>query len=171
MASCLLPPVLAPLLLLLSAAASPAAEATLHPVDYLALQAVRRALTDLLGSRFFASWDFTGDPCLFAGVSCFSNGRVTTLALSNPRAGAPGLANTFPSAAISMLPAQTSLSLMPGCVTGTLSPVVTSLPALRFLALTGNLLSDDLPASFAPALRTVDLSKNGFTGRVPASLL
>ena len=147
MASRLLPRALAPLLLLLSAAASPAAEATLHPVDYLALQAVRRALTDLPGSRFFASWDFTGDPCLFVGVSCSPNGRVTTL------------------------PALTSLSLVPGRVTGTLSPAVTSLPALCFVALTGNLLSGDLPAAFAPALRTVDLSKNGFTGRVPASLL
>ena len=95
MASRLLPPALVPLLLLLSTAASPAAEATLHPVDYLALQAVRRALTDLPGSRFFASWDFTGDPCLFAGVSCSPDGRFTTLALGNPRAGAPGLAGTF----------------------------------------------------------------------------
>ncbi|XP_066365274.1 leucine-rich repeat receptor-like protein FASCIATED EAR2 [Miscanthus floridulus] len=146
MAVRLLPLALVPLLLLLSAAASPAAEATLHPVDYLALQAVRRALTDLPGSRFFASWDFTSDPCLFAS-----------------------LADTFPSAAIATLPALTSLSLVSGRVIGTLSQAITSLPVLRFLALAGNLLSGDLPASFVPALRTVDLSK--FTAWVPASLL
>jgi hypothetical protein len=148
-----------------------AADATLHPVDYLALQVVRRSLTDLPGSRFFASWDFTGDPCAFAGVSCTSTGRVATLALGDPRAGAPGLSGTFPSAAIATLPALTSLSLVPGRVTGTLSPAVTSLPSLRFLALAGNLLAGDLPPAFAPALRTVDLSKNGFTGRIPTSLL
>ncbi|RCV39314.1 hypothetical protein SETIT_8G213600v2 [Setaria italica] len=165
------PRLLLPLLLLLLAAA--AAEATLHPVDYLALQAVRRALSDLPGSRFFASWDFTADPCGFAGVSCSPDGstRVVALALGDPRAGAPGLSGPFPSAAVSKLSALASLSLVPGRVTGALSPAVAALPALRFLALAGNLLSGDLPPAFAPGLRTVDLSKNAFTGRVPPSLL
>jgi hypothetical protein len=170
MASRLLPVVAALLLLLLLTAAS--SEATLHPVDYLALQAVRRALSDLPGSRFFASWDFTGDPCSFAGVSCTADGaRVETLALGDPRAGAPGLGGAFPSAAVARLPALTSLSLVPGRVTGGLPAAVAALPSLRFLALAGNLLSGDLPRAFAPALRTVDLSKNGFTGTVPAPLL
>ncbi|TVU23869.1 hypothetical protein EJB05_26253, partial [Eragrostis curvula] len=158
--------------LLLLATAAPAAEATLHPVDYLALQAVRRALTDLPGSRFFSTWDFTSDPCAsFAGVSCSGDGRVVSLALGDPRAGAPGLAGPFPSAALATLSALSSLSLVPGRVTGRLTPSVAALPALRFLALSGNLLSGDLPSAFSPALRTVDLSKNAFSGRIPPSLL
>ncbi|KAL6654333.1 hypothetical protein ACP70R_007798 [Stipagrostis hirtigluma subsp. patula] len=164
-------PLLQPLLVLLAAAALVAAEATLHPVDYLALQAVRRALADLPGSRFFASWDFTADPCGFAGVSCTSDGRVDTLALGDPRAGAPGLSGELPSAALSRLSALTSLSLVPGRVTGRLPAAVAALPSLRFLALAGNLLSGDLPAAFSPTLRTVDLSKNAFSGRIPPSLL
>jgi hypothetical protein len=170
------PRFLLPLLLIAAAAAAAAAagaEATLHPVDYLALQAVRRALNDLPGSRFFASWDFTADPCGFAGVSCSPDGstRVVSLALGDPRAGAPGLSGAFPSAAVSKLSALASLSLVPGRVTGALSPAVAALPALRFLALSGNLLSGDLPPAFAPGLRTIDLSKNAFTGRIPPSLL
>ncbi|KAM0866449.1 hypothetical protein ACQ4PT_042614 [Festuca glaucescens] len=156
--------------LLLAAAAMPAT-ATLHPVDYLALQAVRRALSDMPGSGFFASWDFTGDPCTFAGVSCSGDGRVVTLALGDPRAGAPGLSGALPSAALARLAALSSLSLVPGRVSGGLSPAVAALPSLRFLALSGNLISGDLPNSFSPALRTVDLSKNSFSGRLPSSLL
>ncbi|CAN6381925.1 unnamed protein product [Urochloa humidicola] len=167
---------LLPLLLLLAAAAAlpilPAAEATLHPVDYLALQSIRLSLSDLPGSRFFAAWDFTADPCAFPGISCSpTSSRVVTLALGDPRAGAPGLTGAFPSAAISKLSALASLSLVPGRVTGTLSPAVTALPSLRFLALSGNSLSGALPNSFSPTLHTVDLSHNGFSGGIPAALL
>lgn len=147
------------------------AAATLHPVDYLALQAVRRALSDMQGSRFFDSWDFTADPCAFAGVFCSGDGRVVTLALGDPRAGAPGLSGAFPSAALARLSALSSLTLVPGRVSGELSPAVAALPSLRFLALSGNLLSGALPVAFSPALRTVDLSKNSFSGRIPSSLL
>ncbi|KAE8767705.1 LRR receptor-like serine/threonine-protein kinase ERECTA [Hordeum vulgare] len=147
------------------------AAATLHPVDYLVLQAVRRALSDLPGSGFFASWDFTGDACGFAGVSCSGDGRVVTLALGDPRAGAPGLSGAFPSAALARLSALSSLSLVPGRVSGGLSSAVAALPSLRFLALSGNLISGNLPGGFSPALRTVDLSKNSFSGRIPSSLL
>ncbi|CAN6373294.1 unnamed protein product [Urochloa humidicola] len=166
----LLPPLLLAALLLLLLAA-PAAEATLHPVDYLALQSIRLSLSDLPGSNFFSSWDFTADPCGFAGISCSSTNRVITLSLGDPRAGAPGLSGTFPSTAISKLSSLTSLSLVPGRVTGSLSPAVSALPSLRFLALSNNLLSSALPHSFSPSLRTVDLSHNGFSGGIPPSLL
>jgi len=172
-----LPPPLAAALvsLLLLAAAPLPAGAALHPVDYLALQAVRRALADLPGSRFFASWDFTADPCGFAGVSCSASpdggSRVVALALGDPRAGAPGLAGAFPSAALARLPKLASLSLVPGRVTGSLAPAVAALPALRFLALAGNLLSGPLPPAFAPGLRTLDLSRNAFSGALPPAPL
>ncbi|CAO2146438.1 unnamed protein product [Urochloa humidicola] len=161
----------APTLLLLLAAAAPSAEATLHPVDYLSLQSIRLSLSDLPGSNFFSSWDFTADPCGFPGISCSSTSRVISLALGDPRAGAPGLTGTFPSAAISKLYSLTSLSLVPGRVTGSLTPALTALPSLRFLAISNNLLSGSLPHSFSPSLRTIDLSHNSFSGNIPPSLL
>ncbi|KQJ87526.1 hypothetical protein BRADI_4g11651v3 [Brachypodium distachyon] len=153
---------------------SPAA-ATLHPVDYLALQSIRRALSDLPGSNFFASWDFTGDPCAFAGVSCSSSSsptttsRVVSLSLGDPRAGAPGLTGALPSAALSRLSALNSLSLVPGRVSGALPPSMSS--SLRFLALPGNLISGPLPSTLPPNLRTVDLSKNSLSGTIPPGIL
>ncbi|KAJ1276596.1 hypothetical protein BS78_05G226700 [Paspalum vaginatum] len=171
MASRRLLPAMLPLLPLLLVLA-PTSTATLHPVDYLALQSVRLALTDLPGSRFFASWDFTADPCGFAGVACTPDGsRVVALSLGDPRAGAPGLAGPLPAAALARLSALASLSLAPGRVAGPLPAALASLPALRFLALAGNLLSGPLPAAFAPGLRTLDLSRNAFSGGVPAPLL
>lgn len=166
-----------PLLFLLAAALlllapPPPAAATLHPVDYLALQSIRRSLSDLPGSRFFATWDFTSDPCAtFSGVSCSAAGRVIALSLGDPRAGAPGLAGALPSAALAQLSALASLSLTPGRVTGRLAPAVAALPNLRFLALAGNLLSGDLPPAFSPALRTLDLSRNALAGGIPPALL
>ncbi|CAN6284166.1 unnamed protein product [Urochloa humidicola] len=91
----LLPLMLATAATLLTMAA-PAAEVTLHPVDYLSLQSIRLSLFDLPGSHFFYSWDFTADHCVFPGISCSST-RVISLALGDPRAGVPGLSGTFPS--------------------------------------------------------------------------
>nr|GMC90781.1 LRR receptor-like serine/threonine-protein kinase ERL1 [Ipomoea batatas] len=44
--------------------------AILDPVDFLALQVVQKSLDDLPGSNYFGSWDFTSNPCGFAGVFC-----------------------------------------------------------------------------------------------------
>jgi hypothetical protein len=63
-------------------------------------------------------------------------------------------------------PPATAAALVPGRVTGQLAPVVAALPSLHFLALSG-----PLPAAFSPALRTIDLSKNTFSSRIPPSLL
>ncbi|KAK3120622.1 hypothetical protein QOZ80_9AG0691030 [Eleusine coracana subsp. coracana] len=162
----------AAMLLLLLLAPPRAADATLHPVDYLALQSIRRALNDLPGSRFFSTWDFTSDPCAaFSGVSCSPTGRVVSLALGDPRAGAPGLTGPLPSTALSQLTALTSLSLVPGRVTGRLTLPLTTLPSLRFLALSNNLLAGALPAAFSPSLRTIDLSHNSLAGALPPALL
>ena len=46
----------------------------LDPVDFLALQAVRRSLDDMPGSEFFDGWDFTAHPCGFPGVFCDGTG-------------------------------------------------------------------------------------------------
>ncbi|KAF2535288.1 hypothetical protein F2Q68_00018650 [Brassica cretica] len=79
---------LVPVLLLLLRWEQPFTEAMINPVDFLALQAIRKSLDDLPGSNFFDSWDFTGDPCSFAGVYCDGD-NVTALNLGDPRAGSP----------------------------------------------------------------------------------
>ncbi|KAF3330296.1 LRR receptor-like serine/threonine-protein kinase ERL1 [Carex littledalei] len=145
------------------------ASAILHPVDYLTLQSIHRSMSDLPGSSFFSSWDFTTDPCTtFTGVSC-SGGRIVSLSLGDPRAGSPGLAGTLP-ASIGRLTALTDLSLVPGRVTGTIPPAIFHLPNLRFLALSSNLLSGQLPNSLSPFFRTIDISSNRLSGFLPASL-
>ncbi|KAL2499066.1 Leucine-rich repeat (LRR) family protein [Abeliophyllum distichum] len=45
-------------------------DAILDPINFLALQSIRKSLDDLPGSNHFASWDFTSNPCNFAGVYC-----------------------------------------------------------------------------------------------------
>ncbi|EEE52443.1 hypothetical protein OsJ_34589 [Oryza sativa Japonica Group] len=145
--------------------AVPVAAATLHPVDYLALQAVRRALSDMPGSRFFASWDFTGDPCGFAGVSCSGDGRVVTLALGDPRAGAPGAVPArSPAAGLARLSELASLSLVPGRVIPPSLPLIRS---LRTLVLSHNSLSGEIPKLVSSPLVHLDLRNNRLTGGVP----
>ncbi|KAG1365153.1 LRR receptor-like serine/threonine-protein kinase ERL1 [Cocos nucifera] len=144
--------------------------AILEPVDYLALQSIRKSLSDLPGSTFFAGWDFTGEPCSFPGVFC-SGGRVVALALGDPRAGSPGLAGRL-SPALGRLSALTELSLVPGRVVG---PIPTSLSlcrSLHFLALSRNFFSGAVPPSLASLrrLRTLDLSFNILSGPIPPAI-
>ncbi|GMI99107.1 hypothetical protein like AT1G03440 [Hibiscus trionum] len=84
--------------------------AILDPVDFLALQCIRKSLHDLPGSNFLASWDFTSDPHNFAGVYCESD-RVVALNLGDPRAGSPGLTGRIDSA-IGKLSALVELSIV-----------------------------------------------------------
>ncbi|KAK9137075.1 hypothetical protein Sjap_007669 [Stephania japonica] len=86
--------------------------AILDPVDFLALQSIRKSLEDMPGSNFFSSWDFTSDPCNFAGVMCDSD-KVISLNLGDPRAGAPGLTGRL-DPAIGKLTALAEFSVVPG---------------------------------------------------------
>ncbi|KAJ0975669.1 hypothetical protein J5N97_017634 [Dioscorea zingiberensis] len=141
----------------------------LDPADFLALQAIRKSLYDLPGSRFFATWDFTADPCAFPGVTC-RNARVSGLALGDSGAGATRLAGHLDAAALTRLSALSELSLVPGRVSG---PVPATLPhSLRFLALPRNLLSGPIPSSLSslPFLQTLDLSSNLLSGSIPSTL-
>jgi hypothetical protein len=149
--------------------AAPAA-GILDPVDFLALQAVRRSLDDMPGSNFFDGWDFTADPCGFIGVFCDGT-RVSTLALGDPRAGSPGLTGRL-DPAIGRLSALTELSLVPGRVQGEVPSSLASCSRLRFLAVSKNLISGGIPDGFGAlsSLRTLDLSFNQISGNVPPSL-
>ncbi|KAL6210484.1 hypothetical protein ACLB2K_015716 [Fragaria x ananassa] len=144
--------------------------AILDPVDFLALQSIRKGLEDLPGSNYFASWDFTSDPCNFAGVYCDSD-KVIALNLGDPRAGAPGLTGRI-DPAIGKLSSLAELSIVPGRIFGALPQSISQLKSLRFLAVSRNFISGQIPASLSQLrnLRTLDLSYNIFTGAIPASI-
>ncbi|KAG8085537.1 hypothetical protein GUJ93_ZPchr0010g9481 [Zizania palustris] len=152
------------------AAAAVVAEGILDPVDFLALQAVRRSLDDMPGSSFFEAWDFTADPCGFPGVYCEGD-KVATLALGDPRAGSPGLSGRL-DPALGRLSALTELSLVPGRVDGELPESLASCRNLRFLAVSKNLISGRIPDGLGGLsnLRTLDVSFNQISGAIPSSI-
>nr|GMD13010.1 LRR receptor-like serine/threonine-protein kinase ERL1 [Ipomoea batatas] len=118
--------------------------AILDPVDFLALQAVRKSLDDLPGSNYFGSWDFTSDPCGFAGVFCDGD-KVVALNLGDPRAGSPGLTGRI-DPAIGKLSGLAEFSVVPGRITGALPEILSELQNLRFLGISRNFLSGGIPA-------------------------
>ncbi|CAD5323363.1 unnamed protein product [Arabidopsis thaliana] len=140
---------------------------SLAPTDRAALQSIRDSLTDMPGSAFFSSWDFTvPDPCSsFSGLTCSSRGRVTSLTLG------PNLSGSL-SPSISILTHLTQLILYPGSVTGPLPPRFDSLPLLRVISLTRNRLTGPIPVSFSSLsnLHTLDLSYNQLSGSLPPFL-
>ncbi|XP_071725214.1 uncharacterized protein [Rutidosis leptorrhynchoides] len=144
--------------------------AILDPVDFLALQSIRKSLDDMPGSNFLTSWDFTSDPCNFAGVYCDGN-KVIALNLGDPRAGAPGLSGRL-DPAIGKLSALAELSVVPGRIMGRLPGTLSNLKNLRFLAISRNFISGDIPASLGDLrnLKTLDLSYNQLTGSIPNSV-
>ncbi|XP_021280356.1 probably inactive leucine-rich repeat receptor-like protein kinase IMK2 [Herrania umbratica] len=144
--------------------------AILDPLDFLALQSIRKSLTDLPGSNFFASWDFTADPCNFAGVYCEAD-KVIALNLGDPRAGSPGLTGRI-DPAIGKLSALAELSIVPGRIYGSLPQSVSQLKDLRFLAISRNFISGDIPATLGQlrSLKTLDLSYNQLTGKISPSI-
>ncbi|XP_010455961.1 PREDICTED: probably inactive leucine-rich repeat receptor-like protein kinase IMK2 [Camelina sativa] len=145
-------------------------DAIIVPVDFLALQAIRKSLDDLPGSNFFDSWDFTSDPCSFAGVFCDGD-KVTALNLGDQKAGSPGLSGRL-DPAIGKLSALTELSIVPGRIMGSLPHAISQAKNLRFLAISRNFLSGEIPASLGEltGLKTLDLSYNQLTGSIPPSI-
>ncbi|KAL5561608.1 hypothetical protein UlMin_031355 [Ulmus minor] len=146
------------------------AVAILDPVDFLALQSIRKALNDMPGSNFFASWDFTSDPCNFAGVYCDSD-KVIALNLGDPRAGSPGLIGRL-DPSIGKLSCLAELSVVPGRIYGALPQSLSQLKTLRFLAISRNYISGGIPGSLGELrnLRTLDLSYNQLVGQIPRSI-
>ncbi|XP_076902926.1 uncharacterized protein LOC143557840 [Bidens hawaiensis] len=144
--------------------------ALLHPADFLALQSVRKSLEDMPGSNYFSSWDFTSDPCNFAGVYCEGE-KVVALNLGDPRAGAPGLSGRLhPS--IGKLTALAEFTVVPGRIMGALPATLSELKNLRFLAVSRNFISHEIPATLGvlQELRTLDLSYNHITGGLPSPI-
>ncbi|XP_051131065.1 probably inactive leucine-rich repeat receptor-like protein kinase IMK2 [Andrographis paniculata] len=144
--------------------------AMLNPIDFLALQSIRRSLRDLPGSNYFSAWDFTSDPCKFPGVFCDAD-RVVALNLGDPRAGSPGLTGRL-DPAISKLSALAEFTVVPGRVFGSLPQTLSRLRFLRFLAISRNYLTGEIPATIGQlrGLRTLDLSFNQLAGSIPPSI-
>ncbi|KAL2535597.1 Leucine-rich repeat (LRR) family protein [Forsythia ovata] len=144
--------------------------AILDPIDFLALQSIRKSLDDLPGSNYFASWDFTSDPCNFAGVYCDGD-KVIALNLGDPRAGSPGLTGRI-DPAIGKLSALAEFTIVPGRIIGSLPQTLSQLKNLRFLAVSRNFISGDIPATLGElrGLQTLDLSFNQFSGSIPWSI-
>ncbi|EOX93227.1 Leucine-rich repeat - like 10 [Theobroma cacao] len=142
-------------------------------IDLAALSAIKDSLTDIPGSRFFSTWDFTApDPCsTFTGVTCSFDDRVTILSLGTGLSDSPGLAGSL-SPALSNLTELTQLVLFPGLVTGPIPPQLGQLTSLRVISLTNNRLTGPIPTSFSslPYLHTLDLSSNQLTGSIPPGL-
>ncbi|KAF9672148.1 hypothetical protein SADUNF_Sadunf11G0010600 [Salix dunnii] len=140
--------------------------------DLAALAAVKESLTDIPGSNFFTTWDFTSpDPCsTFSGITC-SLSRVTTLTLGTGLSNSRGLAG-FLCPSVSNLTELTQLVLYPGLVTGPIPPQLGLLRNLRVLSLTNNRLKGPIPSSLSSLanLHTLDLSYNQLTGTVPPGL-
>ncbi|CAN6200873.1 unnamed protein product [Urochloa humidicola] len=112
-----------------------------------------------------------GSPCdtpLWFGVRRCSGGRVMVLQLE-------GLGLSGPAPDLSLLAPLVglrSLSLARNSLTGAL-PDVSALPALKFLYMSGNGLSGEIPdGAFAKlrALQKLDLSGNAFSGTIPSSI-
>ncbi|VFQ68618.1 unnamed protein product [Cuscuta campestris] len=140
--------------------------AILDPVDFLALQAMRKSLSDLPGSSFFDSWDFTSDPCNFPGVFCDGD-NVVSLNLGDPRAGSSGLTGQI-DPAVGKLSRLAEFSVVPGKIKGSLPETLSQLKNLRFLGISRNFLSGEIPGSLGQLrrLQTLDLSYNFFTGNI-----
>lgn len=144
--------------------------AILNPIDFLALQSVRKALDDMPDSNYLSSWDFTADPCNFAGVYCDGD-KVVTLNLGDPRAGSPGLIGRI-DPAIGDLSGLSEFTIVPGRIIGSLPPSMSRLTNLRFLGISRNFISGEIPEAFGrlKELRTLDLSYNQLTGKIPPAI-
>lgn len=144
--------------------------AILDPIDFLALQSIRKSLDDLPGSNYFSSWDFTSDPCNFGGVYCDGE-KVIALNLGDPRAGSPGLTGRL-DPAIGKLSNLAEFTVVPGRIFGTIPQTISQLKSLRFLAVSRNFISGEIPATFCQlkGLRTLDLSYNQLSGNIPPSI-
>uniref|UniRef100_A0A5B7ARP6 Putative receptor-like protein 12 n=1 Tax=Davidia involucrata TaxID=16924 RepID=A0A5B7ARP6_DAVIN len=144
--------------------------AIMDPLDFLALQSIRKALDDMPGSNYFSSWDFTSDPCNFAGVYCDGD-KVIALNLGDPRAGSPGLTGRL-DPAVGKLSALAEFTVVPGRIIGTLPQTLSQLNNLRFLAVSRNFISGEIPATLGQlrGLQTLDLSYNQLSGSIPSSI-
>ncbi|RVX20879.1 LRR receptor-like serine/threonine-protein kinase EFR [Vitis vinifera] len=132
--------------------------------------------------QFFASWDFTSDPCNFAGVYCDSD-KVLALNLGDPRAGSPGLTghlilqlgssllSSSSPCYIGQLRVLQTLDLSYNQLTGGIPRSIGTLPALSNVILCHNRLSGTVPPLLSQTLTRLDLKHNDLSGSISPSSL
>ena len=110
-------------------------------------------------------WMETCEPCLWYGVRCDANNRVSALALSGN-----GLVGNLP-AALGDLPFLGQLTMADNALTGGIPAELLTLE-LYGLSLSNNQLSGPLPANLGDLeyLEMLRLDGNDFSGELPASL-
>lgn len=84
------------LLLTILHIAPPTHENKMSTADLAALSDIKNSLSDIPGTNFLSTWDFTSpDPCsTFSGITC-SLSRVTTLTLGTGLSNLPGLSGSL----------------------------------------------------------------------------
>lgn len=151
-------------------------EAQLAAEDVAALKAVQSWLQDAPGASpaFFATWDFTNDPCSFEGVLCDvleGQERVAALNLGIASGSSAGLRGRL-HPALGSMSALMQLTLAPGKVGGAIPSTLAQLAYLQNLGLSHNLLTGSIPGSLGALshLASLDLAFNRLSGSIPAEL-
>lgn len=159
------------LICILLALTSPVAQGQLLPGDLQALQDISRSLSDLPGTDFLKTWDFTlSSPCTaFVGVSCSdATSGVLRVVILNLGAPSGGFRGTIPPS-IGNLDALTQFSIAPGQVSGVIPISIGSLTSLQYLGLSNNRLAGAIPDTLQScrSLQYLDLSYNHLVGPIP----
>ncbi|GLJ07275.1 hypothetical protein SUGI_0063310 [Cryptomeria japonica] len=161
------------LLVLLLVLMAELAEPLLAPLEFLALQSMKKNLHDMPGSNYLSAWDFSKDPCKFPGILCSSSEpqRITTLNLGDPAAGAPGLRGKL-HGALGLLSSLVEFTVAPGQLVGPIPATIAQLGELQFLGISRNFLSGSIPAGISALkkLETLDLSYNQLSGSIPQGI-
>uniref|UniRef100_A0ACD5UP96 Uncharacterized protein n=1 Tax=Avena sativa TaxID=4498 RepID=A0ACD5UP96_AVESA len=107
--------------------------------------------------------------CYWKAVRCDSRSRVVSLSIpSRPGGALAGEGELSP--AVARLTELKVLSLPSRGIRGEIPGEVWSLQHLEVLNLAGNSLRGSLPATFPGGLRSLDLSGNHFSGRIPPGI-
>ncbi|XP_073008108.1 LRR receptor-like serine/threonine-protein kinase RPK2 [Typha latifolia] len=138
-------------------------------MDEIALLSIKRSIS-LDPYALLSNWDpATADHCEWRGVACAGSGRrVSSLNLT-----AGGLAGTLPSD-LGNLTELRYLSLSYNAFSAEIpAAALGSLSHLEVLELRGNNFSGNIPdeISSLPSLRVVDLAYNSLSGPIPANLI
>lgn len=116
----------------------------------------------------FFNWSTSTDCCLWQGITCDDNGRVTSLLLPSKHL------KGFIHPSIANLTYLVHLNLSNNWISGPLPPTFfTSLNLIQIIDLSSNRLSGELPApgGLPVTVKTLDISNNHFNGTLPSSFL
>ncbi|KAH0939307.1 hypothetical protein HID58_006768 [Brassica napus] len=117
---------------------------------------ISKSLHNLSGSNFFHSWNFTSDPCGFAGVYCDGDKNF--------------ISGEIP-ASLGEVHRLRTFDLSYNQLAGTISPSIGSLPELSNLILRHNHLTRSIPPFLSQSLTRIDLKRNSLTDSISPSVV